>query len=96
MYPGPRLARPSAAIDSLCSSFFPLATLILCPYAEANQFGYYAFRVIASFAILVAMQPRFTAISLPWSTASGAHKSGFHLIAGSLAMAETCYVKAAE
>ena len=53
LYPGPRLARPSAAIDTLCSSFFPLATLILCPQAEANQFGYYAFRVIASFAILV-------------------------------------------
>ena len=34
---------------------FLLATLILFPYAEANHFGSYAFRVIASFAILVSV-----------------------------------------
>jgi hypothetical protein len=34
---------------------FLLATLILYPYAEATHFGYYAFRVIGSFAILVSV-----------------------------------------
>jgi hypothetical protein len=34
---------------------FLLATLILYPYAEASRFGYYAFRVIGSFAILVSV-----------------------------------------
>lgn len=34
---------------------FLLATLILFPYAEANHFGSYAFRVIGSFAILVSV-----------------------------------------
>jgi hypothetical protein len=34
---------------------FMLATLILYPYAEASHFGYYAFRVIGSFAILISV-----------------------------------------
>jgi Ion channel len=34
---------------------FLLATLILFPYAEANHFGSYAFRVIGSFAIVVSV-----------------------------------------
>ena len=34
---------------------FLLATLILGPYAEANPFGSYGFRAIASFAILVSV-----------------------------------------
>jgi hypothetical protein len=34
---------------------FLLANLILYPYAEASHFGYYAFRVIASFATLVSV-----------------------------------------
>jgi hypothetical protein len=58
MDPGLKLARPSPAITghrfSLLFVFLP-ATLILCPYAEANPFGTYAFRVIASFAILVSV-----------------------------------------
>src|SRR5271163_5173005 len=34
---------------------FLLATLILYPYAEASRFGYYAFRVIGSAAILISV-----------------------------------------
>jgi hypothetical protein len=34
---------------------FLLATLILYPYAETTRFGYYAFRVIGSFAILISV-----------------------------------------
>jgi hypothetical protein len=34
---------------------FLLATLILYPYAEASHFGYYAFRLIGSFAILISV-----------------------------------------
>ena len=34
---------------------FLLATLILYPYAEATHFGGYAFRIIASFAIVVSV-----------------------------------------
>jgi len=34
---------------------FLLATLILFPYAEASHFGSYAFRVIASFAVVVSV-----------------------------------------
>jgi small-conductance mechanosensitive channel len=34
---------------------FLLATLILYPYAETTRFGYYAFRVIGSFAILMSV-----------------------------------------
>jgi len=34
---------------------FLLATLVLYPYAEASHFGSYAFRVIASFAIMVSV-----------------------------------------
>jgi hypothetical protein len=34
---------------------FLLATLILFPYAEASHYGSYAFRVIASFAIVVSV-----------------------------------------
>jgi hypothetical protein len=34
---------------------FLLATLIPCRYAEASPFGYYCFRVIARFAILVSV-----------------------------------------
>jgi hypothetical protein len=34
---------------------FLLATLILFPYAEASHFGSYAFRVIASFAVIVSV-----------------------------------------
>jgi hypothetical protein len=34
---------------------FLLAVLILYPYAESSQFGFYAFRVIGSFAILVSV-----------------------------------------
>jgi len=34
---------------------FLLATLILYPYAEATRFGYYAFRVIGSAALLISV-----------------------------------------
>jgi Ion channel len=34
---------------------FLLATLILYPYAEATHFGFYAFRVTGSFAILISV-----------------------------------------
>jgi hypothetical protein len=34
---------------------FLLATLLLYPYAESNRFGYYAFRVLGSAAILVSV-----------------------------------------
>ncbi len=34
---------------------FLLATLILYPYAEASHFGFYAFRLIGSFAILISV-----------------------------------------
>lgn len=34
---------------------FLLATLILYPYAESSHFGYYAFRAIGSFAILISV-----------------------------------------
>jgi hypothetical protein len=34
---------------------FMLATLILYPYAETTRVGYYAFRVIGSFAILISV-----------------------------------------
>jgi Ion channel len=34
---------------------FLLATLILYPYAEGTRFGYYAFRLIGSFAILISV-----------------------------------------
>jgi hypothetical protein len=34
---------------------FLLATLILYPYAETTRFGYYAFRVVGSFAILMSV-----------------------------------------
>jgi Ion channel len=34
---------------------FLLATLILYPYAEGRQFGYYAFRIIGSFATLISV-----------------------------------------
>ena len=34
---------------------FLLAVLILYPYAESNHFGFYAFRVIGSFALLISV-----------------------------------------
>jgi len=34
---------------------FLLSVLILYPYAESNHFGFYAFRVIGSFAILISV-----------------------------------------